>query len=319
LLFALEVLFNRIQFDIITLRGIFISQVSFGQIRKHTLVESITHSLDLIKYKFPTEAKNIVIKPNMCYYWHHSTGQTTDPAFVGALIDVLRQNVKTNPKISIVESDASAMKCKHAFKFLGYDKLSSKYNVDLINLSDERFTVVQAKSNGISFPLMVPDIIQNADLRINVPKLKYSTKKLGITCAMKNLYGCNPYPKKYKLHPNLGEAIVAINKAMPFNLCLLDGNIVSGVKTSRLGLMMASQDPVAFDAAASKIAGFNPDKLEYLKLAEKEGLGTTAFVERGVRLSYFRCLYPKASIKTRLKGKAINLLVQTGLSSRLGL
>ena len=288
------------------------------QIRQNAFAEAIADSLDLINYRFPNDVKNIVIKPNMCYYWHYSTGHTTDPAFVGALIDVLRQKIKSDAKISIVESDASAMKCKHAFKFLGYDKISEEYNVDLLNLSEEKFDVVQAKAGDYSFPLMLPRVIQNADLRINVPKLKYSTKKLGITCAMKNLYGCNAYPKKYKLHPRLGEAIVAINKVMKFNLCLLDGNIVSGVRISRLGLVMASQDPAAFDAAAARIAGLNPNKIEYLKLARKEGIGTTAFAERGVPLDYFRGWYPKRNISMKLKTEALHLLARTGLSARLG-
>jgi uncharacterized protein (DUF362 family) len=294
------------------------SLVSFVQIRQNEFAKAIANSLDLINYRFPSNVKNIVIKPNMCYYWHHSTGCTTDPAFIGALIDVLRQKINSDAKISIVESDASAMKCRHVFKFLGYDTLSKEYNVDLLNLSEEKFDVVQAKTDNYSFPLMMPHVIQNADLRINVPKLKYHTQKMGITCAMKNLYGCNAYPKKYKLHPRLGEAIVAINKAMQFNLSLLDGNIVSGVQTSRLGLVMASQDPVAFDAAAARIAGLNPNKIEYLKLAKKEELGTTAFVERGIPLDYFRSRYPRADTMMKLKAKANNLLVRTGLSAKLG-
>ncbi len=294
------------------------SLVSLVQIRQNVFAEAIANSLDLINYRFPSNVKNIVIKPNMCYYWHSSTGCTTDPVFVGALIDVLRQKIKSDAKISIVESDASAMKCKHVFRFLGYDKLSEEYDVELLNLSEEKFDVVQAKTVNYSFPLMMPRVIQNADLRINVPKLKYATKKLGITCAMKNLYGCNAYPKKYKLHRRLEEAIVAINKAMPFNLCLLDGNIVQGVQTSRLGLVMASQDPVAFDAAAARIAGLNPNKIEYLKLARKEGLGTTAFAERGVPLDYFSGWYPKVNTTMKLKAKAQNLLVRTGLYAKLG-
>ncbi len=118
------------------------SLVSFVQIRQNEFAEAIANSLDLINYRFPSDVKNIVIKPNMCYHWHYSTGRTTDPAFIGALIDVLRQNIKSDAKISIVESDASAMKCKHVFKFLGYDTLSKKYNVDLLNLSEEKFDVV---------------------------------------------------------------------------------------------------------------------------------------------------------------------------------
>ena len=295
------------------------SLVSFVQIKQNaSLTEAISNSLKLINYRFPDNVKNVVIKPNLCYYWDYSTGCTTDPAFIGALIDLLRQKIKSDPKISIVESDASAMKCKYAFKILGYNSLSEKYNVDLINLSEEKAEVMQIEVGGYHFSFMIPHVVQNADLRINVPKLKYSDEELGITCALKNLYGCNPYPKKYRLHPMLAEAIVALNKAMKFNLCLLDGDIVVGVRTSKLGLVMASQDPVAFDAAAARIAGLNPNKLEYLKLARKEGLGTTVFTERGVPLDYFMGWYPKVDTEMKLKSKARKLLIRAGLGPRLG-
>ena len=56
----------------------------------------------------------------------------------------------------------------------------------------------------------------------------------------------------------------------------LDGNIVAGTGTRRLGLVMASRDPVAIDAAAAKIAGVNPNSIEYIQLARKEGLGNTS-------------------------------------------
>jgi uncharacterized protein (DUF362 family) len=296
------------------------SLVSFIKIRQNAFGEAINHSLDAIDYRFPNDIKNIVIKPNLCYYWDYSTGSTTSPAFIGALIEVLRQKIKSNPKISIIESDASAMKCSYVFKILGYEKLSEKHGVDLINLSEDKTDTVQAKAGGCLFRLLVPRIIQTADLRINVPKIKYTapSARLGITCALKNLYGCNPNPQKYKLHAKLGEAIVAINKAMKFNLCILDGNIVEGVRTSKLGLVMASEDPVAFDAAAARIAGLNPNKLKYLKLSRKEGLGTTSFSERGLPINYFIGNYPKIDSTMKLKSKAIKLLVRAGLGSRLG-
>lgn len=47
----------------------------------------------------------IVIKPNLCYYYHPSTGEVTDPRFIGVLIDVLRNIFPSNPEIHIVESE----------------------------------------------------------------------------------------------------------------------------------------------------------------------------------------------------------------------
>jgi len=303
-------------------RDITMSLVSFTKIRGNTansIKQAIIESLDLIKYPFKKETKNVIIKPNMCYYWDYSTGHTTDPKFVAALIDTIREKISPNTDISIVESDASAMKCKYAFKMLGYEKLSKEYDVKLVNLSEDICTKVDVKAGSQLFRLMVPQTIQKADLKINVPKIKYMTEKIKITCALKNIFGCNPYPRKFKYHPRLAEAIVAINKALKFNLCLIDGNIVSGVHPVRLGLVMASKDPVAIDVAAAKIAGVNPSTIDYIQLAKKEGLGNMFFIPKGESLEYFGARYPRKSLQDKVISKAFSLAVQVGLGKRLGL
>jgi uncharacterized protein (DUF362 family) len=61
---------------------------------------------------------------------------------------------------------------------------------------------------------------------------------------------------------------------------------------------MASQDPVALDTAASKIAGVNPKTIKYLQLAQKEGLGKMAFTTKGEPLECFKAQYPKKAYKT---------------------
>lgn len=296
------------------------SLVSFVKMRSKAnspIKEAIQESLELINYSFNKDTRNIVIKPNMCYYWDYSTGQTTDPKFVAALIELIREEISHDIDISIVESDASAMKCKYAFKMLGYQKLSEDCGVRLVNLSEDKKNPVMVNVGSQSFNLMVPQTIENADLKINIPKIKYTFEKIKLTCALKNIFGCNPYPRKFKYHPSLEEAIVASNKAMKFDLILVDGNIVSGVQPRRLGLVMASKDPVATDVAAAEIAGINPNSIRYIKLASKEGLGSTSFVPRGESPSYFKARYPRKRMKNRLMGKAYGLIVRTGLSKRL--
>ncbi|HML02444.1 MAG TPA: DUF362 domain-containing protein [Candidatus Bathyarchaeia archaeon] len=295
------------------------SAVSFVKIGQNRLKQAILDSLDLIHFSFPRNVENVVIKPNMCYYWDYSTGQTTDPRFVGALIDLLREQISPNIDISIVEADASAMKCKHAFRLLGYEKLSRDYNVKLVNLSEDKTTPIEVTVNNQPFRLRMPNTIQNADLKINATKIKYSLERIKITCALKNVFGCNPYPKKFRYHPKLEEMIVALNKAMRFDLCLVDGGIVSGIQPRRLGLVIASTDPVAIDAAAAKIAKVNPKKIRYIRLATKEGLGNLSFVEKGIPLSYFRDRYPKKDVRTILVSRAYNLAIRMKLGKKLGL
>jgi len=128
-----------------------VSLVSLVRIQRDDFKTALLDSLRLIDYRFPLDAKRIVIKPNMCYYYDFSTVFTPDTKFVGALIEVLRERVSTNPEISIIESDASAMKCKYAFKMLGYEDLARKYSVSLVNLSEEECETETVRVGRYSF------------------------------------------------------------------------------------------------------------------------------------------------------------------------
>jgi uncharacterized protein (DUF362 family) len=151
---------------------------------------------------------------------------------------------------------------------------------------------------------------------VNVPKIKYMgfTK---ISAALKNIYGCNPYPKKFQYHSKLDEVIVALNKVMPFNLHVLDGLTVCGSKTLRLGLIMASQDAVATDAVAATIMGVDPKSVAHIRLAEKEGLGKATFVVKGADLDYFRKRFPGRGLSEKVIAFGYRVVCALGLDKRL--
>jgi uncharacterized protein (DUF362 family) len=204
------------------------------------------------------------------------------------------------------------MKCRYAFPLLGYEKLASERKVNLVNLTDDKTDSLSVRVNGRNFDLMLPHTIRDADLRINVPKIKYMNP-IKITCAMKNIFGCNPFPLKYKFHACLDEAIVALNKIMKFDLNLLDGILLLGAFTRRLDLVMASQDPVAFDSAAARIAGESPHKIKYLALAKKEGLGQIEYNSYGVNQRVFEKLFPRKKRVDRFWSFGYDLAVKTGI------
>jgi uncharacterized protein (DUF362 family) len=265
-----------------------------------SLQEGIEKSLNLINFRFSQKIQKVAIKPNLCYYWDYSTGETTDPKFVSALIGVIRHCASPEVEISVVESDASAMKCKYSFRMLGYEKMAREKSVKLVNLSNDQAEKVKVTVRNKTHQFSVPKTIAEADILIDVPKIKYM---LGckLTCALKNIYGCNPYPKKYKYHKLLDETILSLNKIMKPDLCIIDGIIVKGIKTRRLGLIMASTDPVAIDAAASEIAEINPHSVKYLELASKEGIGNINFVSKGEPLENFKKLFPGKNMKHRAR------------------
>ncbi|MHA2231648.1 MAG: DUF362 domain-containing protein [Candidatus Hodarchaeales archaeon] len=261
---------------------------------------AIERSLSLIRFNFKRDLKRVAIKPNLCYYYDYTTGETTDPQFVGALVDVLRKKLPSNPEIFIVESDASAVRCEHAFRMLGYVKMAREKDVTLVNLSKEENEIVEVKIIDKYFTFRVPKIFQRSDLFINVPKIKYQSG-VKITCALKNIYGCNGYPKKYVYHRFVHEAIVGINKLIKSDLVVVDGITVAGTETRKLGLVMASEDAVAVDSVASTILGINPKAVKQIALAEKMDLGNTQFVTKGEALDSIINIFPRRRMKNKVR------------------
>ena len=260
----------------------------------NSIKNAISESISLINFDLKKNPEKVIIKPNMCYYFDPSTGMVTDPNFVSAIIDILRERFSSDIEISVVESDASAMKCKHAFRILGYNKMAREKNFRLINLSKEKSEKIELIIDGKSYNLLIPYIFQESDLFVNVPKIKYmNTTK--ISCALKNIFGCNAYPRKSIYHEVLNEFIVALNKLIKSDLVIVDGIIANGFKleTRRLGLVMTSRDPVAIDAAASKIAGLNPKSVKTVTLAAREELGNPKYIALGEDLNYFKKRFPK--------------------------
>jgi uncharacterized protein (DUF362 family) len=272
------------------------------------LKEAIKQSLELIHFNFNRNAEKIVIKPNMCYYYHPSTGEVTDPRFVAALIAVFRENFDKTSEIFVVESDASAMKCKHAFPTLEYDKMAEENGVRLVDLTEEKSRIIDVKIGRSQFTLHIPELFYGADLVVNVPKLKYM-KGVKITCALKNFYGCNAYPRKLIYHKVLDEAIVAINKQIKTDLVVVDGLVVQGKYAKKLNLVMSSENPVAVDAAASKLMGIAPRSIKQIALASKEGIGNSDFSPVG-DFSYFKEAFPKKRLKDNLREIAASVFLR---------
>jgi len=251
------------------------SKLSVVKIKEFSIPEielAVEKALDSIECDKIINAKTILIKPNLCYYWDYSTGETTDPRVVSSIIDWVRKKGDKDIKIFVVEADASAMKTKYAFKMLGYDKLCMEKKVDLINLSEGDIIKEDAVVNGEKLSLPVNRLLLDSDLIINVPTLK-THRTVGFTCALKNMFGAISKPRKYSYHKKLPETIVAINKIVRSDIIIVDGIIASGKHPKKLGIIIAGKDATAIDKYVSKLIGFKNSQIRYLTLAIKENLG----------------------------------------------
>ena len=218
------------------------------------------------------KADSIIIKPNLCYYWDASTGQTTSPKLVGALIEFLRNRLKNDPEIIIGEADASAMKTRHVFKMLGYEELAKDKEVELLNLSSAPIVNCNTNIGSAKIELNFSKKLLETDLLINVPKLKYH-RLPKVTCAMKNIFGAIAKPHKFSYHSNLADTIVAANKIIHSDIILVDGLVALGNHPKIMKTLLLGQDAVTVDKVCSKIMGFNPSGIEYLSIADNEKMG----------------------------------------------
>jgi len=255
---------------------------------------AVERAIDGLDFNFTGRIQNLVIKPNLCYYWNYSTGETTDPRVVSAVIDYVRRKVGKDVSISIVEADASAMKTKHSFDVLGYREMCRRKQVDLVNLCEGNIEDVNVTVKDKELVLPVNKLLLQADLVINVPKLK-THNLTGVTCAFKNMFGAIAKPRKYSYHSILSYAIVGVNKKVRSDLTIVDGIVARGRHPKRLGLIMAADDPLANDFVAARIMGFNPRRVEHLLLAAREHVWQTneiEVVEDGVKLSEVKKNFP---------------------------
>jgi uncharacterized protein (DUF362 family) len=268
-----------------------LSKCSDSENIKNAVFDAIKKS----DFKPKKKINSVIIKPNLCYYWDSSTGETTDKKVVSAIIDYVREFCNSNANIRIAEADATAMKTRYVFEMLGYTNLAKEKNVELFNLCDDTYEEIEVKTKNGFLTIPIPQSMLNSDLVINVPKLKVP-RRIPLTCAMKNLFGSIHDPIKAKYHRNLHEVIVGVNRVIKPDLTVVDGIIALGKYPFKLGLIIAGTNSYAIDYTAAKIIGYNdPHRIKYIRYAEKMGVGNLNFEIIGPDITDLKKQFPKVN------------------------
>lgn len=138
--------------------------------------------------------------------------------------------------------------------------------------------------------------IINCDFLITVPVMKVH-EKCGITACLKNYVGTAPrivytsrgnfsnndLHSKHSLEGRTDSFITDLAAFHPPDYCVVDA--IRGLQHAehridrpdqevRNNMILAGEDPVATDAMAAKIMGFQPDDIEYLHMASQRQMGT---------------------------------------------
>ena len=233
-------------------------------------------TIDLLErinpFKGKSEDIKIGIKPNLVCASPAEEGATTHPEIIEGIIIYLTSKGFNN--IKIIEGAWVGDSTKLAYKVCGYEDISKKYGIPLIDLKDDDYATKTYKGMEINICKTVFEL----DYLINVPLIKGHCQTK-ITCALKNLKGLIPDAEKRRFHTmGLHKPIAYLNAVIRQDLIIADGicpdpYFEEGGRPKKLNRIVAGFDPVLMDSYAAKILGYKTDDIKYIKLAESEGIG----------------------------------------------
>lgn len=235
---------------------------------------SVVEAMELIGAagKLPQKGL-IIIKPNLT----NADGPpvTTNVAAAEAVYKYCKKHTKA--EIAIGEGCGSGT-TDATFKANGFAKLAEKYDIRLIDFNTEPAVLIKNKDALQLKQFHIPKIALDAFI-ISLPILKDHSFTI-TTIAMKNMFGLAPAPyyrggwNKSKLHsPSTHKSVVDVCLYKSADLSVVDAAValtgmhLSG-KPKKTNCILAGFDPVAVDTVGSELLGHNPERIEYLRLAD---------------------------------------------------
>jgi uncharacterized protein (DUF362 family) len=241
--------------------------------------EPVFKALDLIDYKSALAGYDtVLIKVNFITTKTWDTGATTDPIVVEAIIKKLQD---LPVKVYVVESDATITNADKAFEATGMKDMCNRNGVEWLNLRHVKDKVTLAVPNGeVLKSITVPRLVTESAV-ISAAKLKTHQDTV-VTLGMKNMFGLLPDKFKGKYHlKGISKVVVDINTVLRPALTVIDGFVgmegqgpIDGTPV-QMNLIIAGTDPVATDAAAARVMGFNPYEITHLRKAYEKSLGSS--------------------------------------------
>lgn len=241
-----------------------VSIVKCSSYKNKEVLKAVSKAIDDIKFKIKHGSK-VILKPNILMGARQEKGITTHPAILEALCRILK---KKKCKITIAESFGVMTKSSdEVFRISGMQVVAEKFDVPLVSFSASEIIEISNAKAAYAKKMRLPSILFDADLIINLPKLKTHTL-MYYTGAVKNLFGCIPGARKQAYHSeantkekfanmlldiwmnvkpklNIMDAVVGMEGEGPSN-----GNL------KEIGLILASDDSIAMDLVAERIIGF---------------------------------------------------------------
>jgi len=251
--------------------------------KEASIQDSVTKVFDLMGgvTNMIKPGTTVMLKPNAGHASPADTSVCTNPEVVRA---VIREVKKANPK-SIVIAEAAAIGCDtmECYEVSGIADVAREEGVELYDIKADK-DLINVAVRGYRSNLhhvKLPRRLLEADHLINLPILKAHASMV-FSCALKNIKGVVQDAVHLQMHQqNLTMAMMDV-----WSVCRADINIVDAIRPAsgysphtpvpiEVDCIMGSYDPVALDRIACELVGIDPDGVDYFRVAQEAGLGTT--------------------------------------------
>lgn len=277
--------------------------------------------------RFARPGERLLLKPNLLKAAPPASAVATHPEVLRAVIGTLRAGA---PDVKLRVGDSPAW---GSFA-------SAAEAAGLAQVCRETGAALVPFAKGVKTPnpggqvydhLVIAREALDRDGLINLPKLK-THGQLYMTGAVKNLFGCVAGKRKAWWHFKAGNyqdyfplMLVETARLLGARLHILDavlameGNGPASGRPRPVGLLLASEDPVALDRVAAEAAGLDPSRVRTLEAARALGWGETELSRieiAGLPLAQARLERPLAEPKMMAIGFSLPRVVKSTLKQQ---
>lgn len=228
-----------------------------------------------------TPGMKIVIKANLVSGKPPEDAVTTHPA----LLCVLTEMLIAKGAASVVIGDSPGGVYNAAYLNRIYQKCGITAAEQYGAVLNQNFgiTEVHFPEAAVAHEFKYTAYLDDADAVINCCKLK-THGMMGMTCAVKNMYGMVPgsvkseYHYRYSDPMDFARMIVDLNRAKPARLHIVDavvgmeGNGPTAGTPREIGCLLAGYDPYRLDMICAGIIGLPPACIPTVAAAQRLGL-----------------------------------------------
>lgn len=226
-----------------------------------------------VKLDAPVFVKPNVVTANRRYNRHAYTA----PEVVEATLRVIRDaGVR---EVTVGESGGFGVPGRLFLAEAGYLDLGRRTGVRVIDLNEWPTRRVTLRKAAWHHEIDLSTAVAGARTKVFVPKLKYHIFA-GITCALKLNIGLLQHHERMLFHDHrIHEKIVDLLEVGWPDLVVCDAvettfGFESAPYPAPLGLLMIADHPLAADAVAATVMGYDPREVAHLRIASERGYGS---------------------------------------------